>query len=287
MAQFYKYMSREAATATLQNRTLRWSTPPTLNDPFDMQFAFQVDLDRDVVRAKALSKSWLAVHKKGSEKPLNELGRAIQQNRAGLSNLSKKEFDEEIGRVIDETFDNMRAKVIEFSTTITDHFKGDKILCLCELPNSILMWAYYTQNHSGVVLRFTDGTPNNPLTQARPVRYVQTMPSLFDNELLSDLLAGYSVLDPERLINEVTLTKSSIWAHEREWRVYSGRGRSDRPYEDLPFNAQELDGVIFGVRVSDDYRTALSQLVRKKYPHAQLLQTRTETVTHSLVFDRI
>jgi hypothetical protein len=198
---------------------------------------------------------------------------------------SQKKLDEEFGRSIDEAFDGMRAKVFEFSRTITDHFKNDKILCLCELPNSILMWAYYAQNHAGVVLRFTDRTPNNPLSKARPVRYVETMPSLFDNDMLSDLLAGYSVLDVERLISEVTLTKSNLWAHEREWRVYSGRGRSDRPYEDLPFNTQELDGVILGVRMSDD--EAISQLVHKKYPHAQLLRAKIETITNSLVFEKM
>ena len=50
MTHFFKYMSRDAALATLQNGTLRWSTPPTLNDPFDMQFAFQLRIDKEVAR---------------------------------------------------------------------------------------------------------------------------------------------------------------------------------------------------------------------------------------------
>jgi hypothetical protein len=60
------------------------------------------------------------------------------------------------------------------------HFANDKILCLSDMPDSILMWSYYAQNHAGVALRFTDETPDNPLTMARPVRYVDQMPSPFD-----------------------------------------------------------------------------------------------------------
>jgi hypothetical protein len=113
------------------------------------------------------------------------------------------------------------------------------------------------------------------------------VPSLFDDEMISDLMAGYSALDVERLLDEVTLTKSNLWAHEREWRVYSGRGRSDKLYEDVSFNAQELDGLIFGVRTSDSDRLALSDLVREKYPHAELIQAKTEAATYSLVFEKV
>ncbi len=105
--------------------------------------------------------------------------------------------------------------------------------------------------------------------------------------MLSDLLAGYSVLDAERLVSAVTLTKSIVWAHEREWRVYTGRGRTSDAYEDVPFGAQELDGVIFGVRTAEADRVTFTELVRKNFPHAQLLQAKTEATMYSLVFEKI
>jgi hypothetical protein len=166
MTHFFKDMSRDAAIATLQNGTLRWSTPPTLNDPFDMQFAFQLRVDKDAARRLSLEKCWNNIHGKPEVRPLNDWGRAIQENRDALARLSHEEFYEEIGLAIDETFDAIKEKMVEFNATIAGHFKSDKILCLSELPNSTLMWAYYAQNHSGVVLRFTDATPDNPLYES-------------------------------------------------------------------------------------------------------------------------
>ena len=106
-----------------------------------------------------------------------------------------------------------------------EHFANAKIFYLSELPDSIVMWSHYAQNHSGIVLRFTDDTSDNPLTKARPVRYVDQMPSLFNEESLSDMLAGYGGLDHQKIMDEVVWTKSTHWAHEREWRIYAGDGR--------------------------------------------------------------
>jgi Protein of unknown function (DUF2971) len=287
MAHFYKYMSRDAARATLQNRTLRWSTSLVLNDPFDMQFAFQFGVNKDNVRALALKKSWDHVHGEPSGRPLNDLGRVIRQHKSALVGLSREEFDEEIGKGIDESFDNMKKKMSEFNATIMGQFKTDKILCLSELPSSILMWGYYAQNHAGLVLRFTDTVLNSPLLRAKQVRYVESIPSLFDDDMLSDLLAGYSVLNADYLIDEVALTKSKLWAHECEWRVYTGKGRTADAFEHVPFNAKELDGVIFGIRTAEADRKSFLELIREKYPHAQLLQAKPETITYSIIFEKI
>jgi hypothetical protein len=74
----------------------------------------------------------------------------------------------------------------QMSATVLSMFENDKILCLSDIRDSILMWSYYTENHAGMVLRFTDVTPNNPLTRAQRE-------------------------------DVVTYTKSSHWSHEREW----------------------------------------------------------------------
>jgi hypothetical protein len=57
---FYKYMGAETAHIVLTNQTPRWSTPGTLNDPYDMQFDLRYDIDRNIVRRMALEKLWEA-----------------------------------------------------------------------------------------------------------------------------------------------------------------------------------------------------------------------------------
>jgi hypothetical protein len=252
MSYFFKYVSPSTGRIIIENRTLRWSTPPLLNDVFDMQFAFQLRLERQTV----VDAFWK------------------------LTNVSREEFnkDEEIGNAIDACLDEMKAWIAEGSKAILSQFINDKILCLSDVPDSILMWSHYAQNHTGMVLRFTDQTTGNPLgnplVRARRVRYLEQMPSLLDEQALSRKLSGCNILDTRRIMDEVIYTKSSNWAYEREWRVYAGVGRSSNPYEDIPFNAGELNGVIFGVRMAEAEKRTLVDLLRARYPHVELLQAK-------------
>jgi hypothetical protein len=287
MAHLFKYVTPDTGRKIIENCTLRWSTPPTLNDPFDMQFAFQLRVDRQAARTLVLDKVWQHSHGELLDRPVTDAGRIFRQFRHTLPRMSREEFkqDREIGQVIDAVLDEMPGRIATMSEIILKQFVDDKILCLSDIPDSILMWSYYAQNHSGIVLRFTDDTPGNPLVKARPVRYVEQMPSLLEDEMLSDMLAGYSGMEARRIMDDVIYTKSSRWAHEREWRAYAGRGRSCDPYEDIPFSARELDGVIFGVRTAEADRTALTDLLTARYPHVELLQAKTKTDAYGLVIE--
>jgi len=285
MPHFFKYVTRDTAHKIIGNGTLRWSSPPLLNDPFDMQFAFQLRIDRQAVLAMARDKLWQHYSGELVDRPLNMLGHGIRLLRDTVPGMSREELRQAFGNSDDESMGILEKNIARYSQEILSQFINDKIFCLSDLADSIPMWAYYAQNHAGIVLRFTDETPDNPLTQARRVRYVEKMPSLFDNEMLSDDLAGYNCMTPERIIDEIVWTKSSHWAHEREWRVYAGIGRSNAPYEDIPFNAKELDGVIFGVRTTVAERRLLAALVRARYPHVELLQAKARPDTYELVIE--
>jgi hypothetical protein len=89
-------------------------------------------------------------------------------------------------------------------------------------------------------------------------------------------------MTPERIYDEIVWTKSIHWAHEREWRVSAGDGRSSASFEDIPFNSKELDGVIFGVRAAETERIAVTKLVRTHYPHVELFQAKAKTDEYAL-----
>ncbi len=216
----YKYASFEVGHRILSTGKLRWATPKTLNDPFDMQFAFQMRIHRPQARAMALNKAWEHHYGPFRDKPLNALGLLIRATRGKFPQLTRDEFDREIGAGIDESIDTIEKQLETFAEKIRSHVAYDKIFCVSASASNILMWSYYAQNHSGVVLRFTTETPENPLRLARAVTYIDQVPALFDDDLLSDMLAGYEVMDQRRILNEVVWSKSSHWAHEEEWRVY-------------------------------------------------------------------
>jgi len=71
----------------------------------------------------------------------------------------------------------------------------------------------------------------------------------------------------------MSYTKSKDWEYEREWRIISGSGRDKKAlYEDIQFGALELDALIVGSRMPYNDRQAFSELIRQRYPHAELLK---------------
>jgi Protein of unknown function (DUF2971) len=259
-----------------------------LNDPFDMQFAFQVRVDRASVKDAALWKLYDAHYSPKPTGSRNKLGLAIEAFRGKFPQLTRHQFYREFDRPVDECIDNLFARLPSFAGETIAHFEDHKILCLSEVPDSILMWAFYAQNHSGMVLRFGDAPGvDSPWQTARPVRYVDEVPSIFDDESLSDELSGAEVMDPRRIMDIFCFTKSKHWAHEREWRIYSAAGRTRGPHEDLPFNANELSSVIFGLRMPESERKFIADLVRKQYPRAELLKATTRDDMYGVMIDPV
>ncbi|HEX4194271.1 MAG TPA: DUF2971 domain-containing protein [Stellaceae bacterium] len=287
MGHFYKYVTAKTGCAVLSSHAIRWSTPPRLNDPFDMQFAFQLRINRSVAKALAREKLWAHYSGQFLDKPLNQVGVAVRLLLKVVPGLSRDEFEAEMAGADDESIDIIEKNIQRFSNEIVQQFENDKILCLSKTPDSILMWSYYAENHSGLVLRFNDVIPNNPFTQARRVRYVEQMPSFFDDDMLSDELAGYSRMSAARFMDEIVWTKSVHWKHEDEWRIYAGAGRSAGPYEDIPFGPGELDGVAFGLRTPKSVRDQVTSILEVRHARAAILQARPLPAAYGLVVEPV
>ena len=140
------------------------------------------------------------------------------------------------------------------------------MFCVSETNDSIPMWGYYAKDHAGVVLEFLPYIYNSPLSVARPVNYVSSIPRLSANELLNtkDL--------PKVTLDIISLTKYEKWSHEREWRVVTTMRDKTKEFEFLPFNKRELGAVILGAKVSDQDRQEIKQLAKIHFPHAKLYQ---------------
>jgi Ribosomal protein L7/L12 dimerisation domain len=269
----FKYMSGDTARIVLQNRTLRWSTPGTLNDPYDMQFDLKFDVDPEAVRKLALDRAWDALT---GDKPApvgNALGLLIRLLRGRMPGLAREEFDDHLGDAIDKGLSAMQSSLPQLQKdfrTVMDH---SKILCLTGSPDNMKLWNNYAEQHKGVALKFRSVPGvDSPWSTARPIEYLPDLPNLVDNNFLADLASGRVSMDGRAVMNRMVYTKSTEWAYEREWRIYSGVGRDpEAAYEDVPFNPLELDAVILGCEMSEQETTDFSNMVRRLYPHAQVL----------------
>lgn len=83
-----------------------------------------------------------------------------------------------------------------------------RLLSLSESPNNMLMWSYYADSHSGMVVGLS---LNDPDVVVERVRYVD------------DLMIDIHVQD---LAKEILGKKFSMWQHEREYRDLSGTNNS-------------------------------------------------------------
>lgn len=91
------------------------------------------------------------------------------------------------------------------------------VLCLSEVPDSNLMWAYYADKHQGYTLELDPAHDffhkqrflYSDLDPVQPVRYVETRLEMATMELPDNRL-------------EILFTKASCWQHEKEWRMILG-----------------------------------------------------------------
>lgn len=285
---FYKYMSAATARLVLANQTLRWSTPGMLNDPFDMQFDLQYEVDREAVRKLALDKLWEG-YNGAPFNTQNPVGIGLSFIRIHRLGLSREQFETDFAAAIQESLGILQKSLPEVNTQTRQQLSVSKILCLTEVPDNPVMWTHYADVHRGVVLRFRDYPQyDSPFRMAEPVQYVAKTPALVDEEFLSDMLAGRASFSSNELLSRLVYTKSAEWAYEREWRLYSGNGRNrDAKFEDLKFGSFELDAVLFGLNTSGDDVAELSELARDLYPRAEILRAARKQRAIGMTFEKM
>jgi hypothetical protein len=276
---FYKYMAAEVAMNVLSNRTLRWSTSHVLNDPKDLktQFAF-FEGDREKAKSMFLEKSW-NMFLSDEEIPQNIMGEILKVFKITCSNIPREEFDKQMGLGFDQSFSTMQSVALKrFNEEYSVECANTKVLCFSENPVNSLMWVHYADSHRGVVMAFQNAPGvDSPYVCAQPVRYVKTIPCLYDEESLSDLLAGrrdLSTPDFKRKIMEAfALTKSIEWSYEQEWRIVQWDAPSNEAhYEDGHFHELELKKIIFGCKMAFDKRMELQKLANILYPHVDFCE---------------
>ena len=268
----FKFMTAATGRVVLEKRTLRWSTPRTFNDPFDVQFDLRIDVDRAEVRRLTLQKMWDDLYGPEPGPPANLVGVLMRHMRGRMPAWNLEQLDANMGGSLDESLDGGDATLPRFQAEAREHLRNSKILCLTTAPENVLMWTHYAGQHSGVVLGFRNVPGlDSPWTEARPVNYVDQMPALTDNEELSDVLAGRANFNTERVIERLVYSKSSAFAYEQEQRIYSGDGRNaEADFEDLGFHPDELESVTLGPRMVPENEAAIIDLVAAGYRTASI-----------------
>lgn len=270
---FFKYISESTAKVVLANRTLRWSSSSNLNDPFEMQLSLDICGDRERIKEMALERMWQIYSTDEPFTPSNPIGVVLLFMRQYVKNMTKIFFHEKLGAAIEESFSLIDENAVTNEQAFTQYFSDLKILSMTVRPDISLMWSHYANSHQGVVLRFRNvPEKDSPYGMAMPMNYTPDPPALFTEEYLINSFCGIETLDIRKTNDAVIYRKAPEWEYEQEWRISGGLGRKrGEPFEDNLFGADELDGVIFGLRTTDANKDEIRQLCGQ-YPNIQFMQ---------------
>jgi hypothetical protein len=132
---------------------------------------------------------------------------------------------------------------------LNENYNESSVFCLAKKGNSIPMFSYYSDGHTGIAIEFLFSDTEIPCgidylstvhsaapkVVFRDVEYPATFPELNYHRLYN---AG------DKLLRHILFTKSLEWKHEEEFRIF----RRKVPKSTTPFDRKLLSRVIFGCK---------------------------------------
>ncbi len=230
----YKYRKFDERTISIiVNHAIYFAHADQFNDPFDCRIRFSYE---------------------GTDEVWEKFFRRSPSGLTGLTPAQIKEIIERKKRdpVRDE-------KILELLDDATRKIALSE-MGICSLsadPAQILMWSHYADSHQGCCLEFS--TKQNFFEAAFPVDYPPVYPKFNYFEKAQDAM---------EFAKATLLTKSNLWAYEKEWRMLEMEG-SRKLYL---FEPQALTGIILGHWMKMEHKNLIHQLVKKLDSPVRLYQ---------------
>lgn len=187
-------------------------------------------------------------------------------NENQIKKLCKQNLS--IGQIIDYVCDvnkkvdkdDLKKEVISYITNGKSILQADnnKISCFSEVNNSLLMWAYYAMNYSGICIRFNAPKDKILSQHCRKVQYTNhyIIENSFDNYF----------------------RKSIQWAHEQEWRIVC-----DTKEEYL--SVETIDAIYLGIRMNEVTKEELIEFGREH--NLEVYKMAVSDTKYEILFDRV
>jgi hypothetical protein len=229
-----------------------WFSPlSSQNDPFDTNPHYIKSADWEIRQfVDSFKKATGESVPSFSGIDLAEAGRARGVSRKQVKAAAKR-FPEYAGSMIARQVRDLREKQM--------------ICCFSETEVDILIWSYYGNSHASFCYQFERIEGHSPEARSRvgSVKYVEHRPKIDTVDLLRVGASGRApeLLDPiasERFDEAFILTKSTAWAHEKEWRAIQGLGQKSGYF---PVDPYRLSKIVFGCRAPMELVDFVSAIV--------------------------
>ena len=285
-AHLYKYVSPSTLLKVLETGTLRWSISPRFNDPFDMQMDIGFAFTRAEFAAALTEEIAALVFDRPQEPNDSPVVQDMRQRAANGQLVSRQSLHDWGSLAAPQAWEQLQRDYAALSRDWQRLISTILVLCLTEVPDDLLMWAHYSKDHTGGVLRLVADNLDVPMfAEAQPVTYSDTLPLAADLATYVEFQTHQiDSLDGEGFTRRFMLTKSSHWAYEREWRSLT---RPTEPipdgFEDRDFPRESLDGIFLGCRCGRDVQDKVAVVVAADYPHVDLFRMVRSTTEFSIL----
>jgi Protein of unknown function (DUF2971) len=265
----------DAAPRIIKSRTLKFSRPSELNDPFEV---------RPYIRTIGEQQDWLEQYQSQAPGARREILSQLPPDvRAQIQeNDLARWFDSQFPGVVTSVADLISRFIPAIGPRLYEGLDARiGILCLTESFENLLMWSHYAKSHQGCVLEFNAHHPffSRRRTEAdefyhlRKVVYSATRPSV-------DLMRTNGV--------EFFLTKSDAWAYEFEWRMMVPLSASAVSPGIDSFPAAILRAVTLGANSDLVYRqSVLEALADSEFDHVKIRLAKLNSTSYALDFETI
>jgi Protein of unknown function (DUF2971) len=275
----FKYVTPDRVDI-LTNGEIRFSPPESFNDPFELKPHLPCFGTEEFYRRNFDSPFLKLIEQEYEALPAHLKAVVTKEGYAEFVKSKKPELFDETKAFAEEVFPN----VVQF---LKENFWDRMgILCLSERPDSLLMWAHYTDSHKGFVIEFNEQNPffdqrafpDDELRHLRKIRYASARPSI--------ALAEIQSLD-------VFLTKSMEWEYEQEWRMLVRLEHAHRVIKTtlfpihlfkLPLTA--ITSLYLGCRSEAQLETEVRHLIqsRDELSHVRLYKSSIDQESYKLNF---
>lgn len=301
---FYKYVTAEAALLILQDRKLKYSSPLTFNDPFDVQTKIAFPFQESEFAELYIKELFRLTHD-GKDPCLDAtapLASGIQSIRKVVKNKSIKMSQNDWMKEMKDIAMKQYLQLLDSMDIWWSQVgKASRIFCVVEEPDNLLMWAHYAQNHNGAVIQF-ECLPelDNLLCAAMKVNYVTDPPVIAKtlDDYIRYLTGQPHTINFKSLFYDLYLSKSDHWKYEKEWRVFippdlqnpiipKDAYGNEILFDLLSFNPQEIHSIYFGCKMSEEKRKNIETYLTGNFEHVRRYNCIRSEKKYKLDFEQI
>jgi hypothetical protein len=290
---FYKYASPEAAKVILENKTVRYSSPLTFNDPFDVQTGLHFDFKLEDLLEKCVDHigrfaSASSVPPVDKDHPIGQIA-LIARNKFPIHGFDKKAWLNMIKQSLNEDLiPIIQQTQFDFQNYWKAILPTLRVFCVSEDRDNLLMWAHYAKDHTGVVFEFLSRPENdNALSVAQQVQYVDSPPPFFNKQEWLDDFIATKPFDNTALQRRYVLHKSRDWSYEKEWRVWYPNSKTEGHHDYLRVQQNEFPAIFIGCRAEKEFTNNIIAMTRKNFPNTRTFKAKRRSDSYTLEYVKI